>query len=75
MMFEPPQITVRKGEQIRFVLFNEGTESHEFVLATAAENRKHAELRRNFRECNTQIPTPSASPYSSKASSYGNSIK
>jgi uncharacterized cupredoxin-like copper-binding protein len=48
MMFEPSQITVRKGEQIRFVLFNEGTESHEFVLATTAENRKHAELMKKF---------------------------
>jgi len=44
MMFDPAAIAVRKGEQIRFVLFNEGTESHEFVLSTVAENRKHAEL-------------------------------
>jgi uncharacterized cupredoxin-like copper-binding protein len=48
MMFDLAQITVRKGEQIRFVLFNEGTESHEFVLATTAENRKHAELMKKF---------------------------
>ncbi len=48
MMFDPAQIAVRKGEQIRFVLFNEGTESHEFVLATTAENSKHAELMKKF---------------------------
>jgi uncharacterized cupredoxin-like copper-binding protein len=30
MKFEPAVITVRKGEQIRFVLENAGTESHEF---------------------------------------------
>jgi uncharacterized cupredoxin-like copper-binding protein len=48
MTFDPSSITVRKGEQIRFVLFNEGTESHEFVLATAAENSKHAELMKKF---------------------------
>jgi uncharacterized cupredoxin-like copper-binding protein len=48
MMFDPAVITVSKGEQIRFVLFNEGTESHEFVLATTAENRKHAELMKRF---------------------------
>src|SRR5271155_296197 len=34
MMFDRAVITVQRGEQIRFVLFNEGTESHEFVLAT-----------------------------------------
>ncbi len=50
MLFEPAQITVHKGEQIRFVLFNEGTESHEFVLATVAENRRHAELMKKFPE-------------------------
>ena len=32
MQFEPSRIEVRKGEQIRFVLRNVGTESHEFVL-------------------------------------------
>ena len=44
MLFEPAYITVHKGEQIRFVLMNDGTESHEFVLATVAQNRKHAQL-------------------------------
>jgi uncharacterized cupredoxin-like copper-binding protein len=48
MKFEPAVITVRKGEQIRFVLENNGTESHEFMLATVAENRKHAELMKKF---------------------------
>lgn len=48
MLFDPAVIEIRKGEQIRFVLFNEGTESHEFVLATVAENRKHAELMKKF---------------------------
>lgn len=48
MLFEPALIAVRKDEQIRFVLFNEGTESHEFVLATIAENRKHAELMKRI---------------------------
>ena len=43
MMFDPSLIEVRKGEQIRFVLENDGTEDHEFMLATPAENRKHGE--------------------------------
>jgi uncharacterized cupredoxin-like copper-binding protein len=48
MRFEPALITVRKGEQIRFLLENGGTESHEFMLATVAENRKHAQLMKKF---------------------------
>ena len=42
MLFEPSRIVVRKGEQIRFVLFNDGIENHEFVLATTRENLAHA---------------------------------
>jgi uncharacterized cupredoxin-like copper-binding protein len=48
MLFEPDLVDVRQGEQIRFVIFNEGTWNHEFMLATAAENRKHAELMKKF---------------------------
>ena len=48
MLFEPAHITVRKGEQIRFVIDNDGTESHEFILATVAENRKHAQLMKKY---------------------------
>lgn len=43
MFYEPARITVHKGEQIRFVFFNDGIEKHEFVLATVRENRKHAD--------------------------------
>ncbi len=43
MFYEPSRIVVRKGEQIRFVLFNDGSEKHEFVLAMVKENLKHAE--------------------------------
>jgi uncharacterized cupredoxin-like copper-binding protein len=44
MGFAPARIEVRKGEQIRFVLANDGEEDHEFMLATVKENRKHAEV-------------------------------
>ena len=56
MRFEPALITVRKGEQIRFLLENGGTESHEFMLATVAENRKHAELMKKFPEMEHDDP-------------------
>lgn len=44
MLFEPATLTVKRGEQIRFVLHNDGSEDHEFMLATIEENRKHAEV-------------------------------
>ncbi|UGX98097.1 cupredoxin family protein [Bradyrhizobium barranii subsp. barranii] len=42
MDYEPSRIEVTRGEQIRFVLRNVGTEDHEFLLATTKENLKHA---------------------------------
>jgi uncharacterized cupredoxin-like copper-binding protein len=48
MMFIPDRIEVRRGEQIRFKLRNVGELEHEFVLATTAENVKHAkEMEKN----------------------------
>ena len=46
MMFMPMKIDVKKGEQIKFVLRNNGELEHEFVLATTGENLKHAEAMR-----------------------------
>ena len=43
MMFMPERVEVRTGEQIKFVIRNNGELDHEFVLATTAENLKHAE--------------------------------
>jgi len=43
MLFIPDRVEVRKGEQIKFVLRNNGELDHEFILATTGENLKHAE--------------------------------
>lgn len=43
MMFIPDRVEIKRGEQIKFVLRNNGELDHEFVLATTAENVKHAE--------------------------------
>ena len=43
MEYTPSRIEVKRGEQIRFVIRNVGKEDHEFLLATTAENLKHAE--------------------------------
>lgn len=44
MLFDPATIEIRRGEQIRFIISNDGTWDHEFVLANIADNRKHAEV-------------------------------
>ncbi|CEG09229.1 plastocyanin [Afipia felis] len=43
MTFIPAKIEVKKGEQVKFMLRNNGELEHEFILATTAENLKHAE--------------------------------
>jgi uncharacterized cupredoxin-like copper-binding protein len=48
MTYEPIRIDVKRGEQIRFVLHNVGTEDHEFLLATTRENLKHAEVMKKY---------------------------
>lgn len=48
MLFAPDVITVKKGEQIRFVIKNEGELTHEFMLATKPENDKHAVLMQKY---------------------------
>ena len=43
MLFTPAHVEVKKGEQIKFMLRNNGELDHEFILATTADNLKHAE--------------------------------
>lgn len=47
MVFVPERLEVRKGEQVKFVLRNNGELEHEFVLASTADNLKHAEAMKN----------------------------
>jgi uncharacterized cupredoxin-like copper-binding protein len=54
--FEPSRIEVRRGEQIRFAIQNDGSGPHEFVLATAAENRKHADEMKKLPEMEHDDP-------------------
>ena len=56
MLFEPAIIEVQRGEQIRFVITNEGDYDHEFMLATKEENRKHAEVMKKFPEMEHDDP-------------------
>jgi uncharacterized cupredoxin-like copper-binding protein len=44
MRFHPAEITVRRGDVVRFVPVNKGQVMHEMVLGTMDELKKHAEL-------------------------------
>ena len=48
MLFIPDQIEIRKGEQIRFIIRNNGLLKHEFTLASVQDNDKHAELMKKY---------------------------
>jgi uncharacterized cupredoxin-like copper-binding protein len=43
MLFLPNWVEVKKDEQVKFVLRNNGELVHEIILATTAENLKHGE--------------------------------
>lgn len=48
MAFIPSRIEIKTGEQVKFVLRNNGVLDHELVLATLDENLKHAvEMAKN----------------------------
>lgn len=48
MLFQPDRLTIRKGEQVRFLLRNNGAVDHEFVVATLEDNLKHMkEMQKN----------------------------
>ena len=56
MLFEPAQITVAKGETIRFAVSNAGEADHEFVLDDVEGMAKHKELMAKFPEMEHDDP-------------------
>jgi len=50
MRFSPSQITVKRGETIRFVVKNSGKLKHEMVLGSVRELKEHAEMMRKMPE-------------------------
>jgi uncharacterized cupredoxin-like copper-binding protein len=56
MLYLPDRIEVKKGEQIKFILKNEGELDHEFMLDTKAHNQKHAELMEKHPEMEHDDP-------------------
>jgi uncharacterized cupredoxin-like copper-binding protein len=50
MIYMPDMLDVKKGEQIRFIIDNEGLFNHEFVLGTEKEIQEHAAMMRKYPE-------------------------
>ncbi len=46
--FTPADVTVKRGETVRFVVANSGRVLHEMVLGTTEELKAHAELMKKF---------------------------
>lgn len=48
MRFRPDTLRVKRGETLRLSIVNDGRQLHEYVLGTAVENARHAELMIKF---------------------------
>ena len=48
MRFSPDRIEVKQGQTVRFVVHNDGTQLHEFVIGTRKTNDEHAALMLKF---------------------------
>jgi len=48
MSYLPDRVEVKRGEQVRFVIRNAGELPHEFILASTADNLKHAALMQKY---------------------------
>ena len=56
MRFSPSEITIRRGETVRFVAANNGKLAHEMVLGTRKELDEHAALMRKYPEMEHDEP-------------------
>jgi uncharacterized cupredoxin-like copper-binding protein len=56
MMFIPDRVEVRRGEQIKFIIRNNGELAHEFILASTEENLRHAEVMKKNPEMEHDDP-------------------
>jgi uncharacterized cupredoxin-like copper-binding protein len=56
MSYQPSEVEVKRGEQIKFVIANLGLLAHEFILASSADNLKHAALMKKYPEMDHDDP-------------------
>jgi uncharacterized cupredoxin-like copper-binding protein len=57
MRFTPSDVTVRRGETVKFVVHNGGQALHEMVLGTKQALTEHAELMKKFPEMEHSAPS------------------
>ena len=67
MGYSPANLTVKRGEQIKFVITNGGALPHEFILASEKDNLKHGALMQKFPDM--QHDDPNAKNLEPKAKS------
>ena len=48
--YTPSEISVKRGETVKFIVKNEGQQLHEMILGTPMDLRAHAELMKKFPE-------------------------
>ena len=48
MEFIPSRLEIKRGEQVKFVISNDGELPHEFVLASTEDNLKHAAMMQKY---------------------------
>ena len=56
LRFTPAEVSVRKGEVVRFVVTNSGQLMHEFILGTLPELKEHAQLMRKHAHMEHDAP-------------------
>ena len=56
MSYSHDTIAVKRGEQIRFIIKNEGALTHEFMLASVKENEAHGKLMEKYPEMEHDDP-------------------
>lgn len=56
MRFTPSDVTIKRGQTVRFVVHNSGKVLHEMVLGTAEALKEHADLMKKFPEMEHSDP-------------------
>jgi uncharacterized cupredoxin-like copper-binding protein len=66
MGYTPRSLEAHLGEQIKFIIWNDGIYNHEFILASASDNLKHAALMRKYPDMEHDDPNgKTIGPYNS----------
>ena len=66
MGYTPQSLDVHLGEQVKFIIWNDGIYNHEFILASTVDNLKHAVLMKKYPDMDHDDPNgKTIGPYNS----------